>query len=356
MNIKEINNKIISDVKPVEEYEKNKLRLLELFGGIGAPRKALENIGYNIKSLDYVEVLPYAVMAYNSIFDNNLKPQDILLWNMHCDVLVHGSPCQDWSKNGKNNINTGRSILYERVLQLLDPDPKDHPRELVTAPKMVVWENVPQLVYKFGDHFNHYLDTMAGYGYKSAWKILKASDYGIPQARERVFCVSTLEKDFEFPEKTGCKKVVRDYLDENVDPDKYSLTKKELEIVIDLPDGRKAVREATKLGYKAFEDGDVINFEFPSSKTRRGRVGKGIAKTITTGARQAVYIDGELRLFTAKEQLRLMGFDEKDYKKMSDSGITDQQICSLAGNSICVPVLQAIFLSAIKQGIIPQIV
>ena len=45
------------------------LKILELFGGIGAPRKALENMGYDIKSIDYVEILPFAVQAYNSIFD-----------------------------------------------------------------------------------------------------------------------------------------------------------------------------------------------------------------------------------------------------------------------------------------------
>ena len=69
------------------------LKLLELFGGIGAPRRALENIGYNLKSIDYVEVLPYAVMAYNKMFDCGPKPQDIRIWNMAPDVVVHGSPC-----------------------------------------------------------------------------------------------------------------------------------------------------------------------------------------------------------------------------------------------------------------------
>lgn len=92
------------------------LKILELFGGIGAPRKALENMGYDIKSIDYVEILPFAVMAYNAIFDNGYKPQDICCWNMDVDVLIHGSPCQDWSKNGLNNVNTGRSILYEKTL------------------------------------------------------------------------------------------------------------------------------------------------------------------------------------------------------------------------------------------------
>lgn len=92
----------------------DQLKILELFGGIGAPRKALENLGYDIKSIDYVEILPFAVMAYNAIFNNGYKPQDIRVWNMDVDVLIHGSPCQDWSKNGLNNVNTGRSILYEK--------------------------------------------------------------------------------------------------------------------------------------------------------------------------------------------------------------------------------------------------
>lgn len=149
MNIKEMNEEIIE--KTAGKETDNRLKILELFGGIGAPRKALQNIGYSIKSLDYVEILPYAVMAYNSIFDIRYTPQDIRLWNMKCDVLVHGSPCQDWSKNGLNNVNTGRSILYERTLQILNPNPENGYPELVSPPKIVVWENVPNLVHRHRD-------------------------------------------------------------------------------------------------------------------------------------------------------------------------------------------------------------
>ncbi|EAE6351214.1 DNA cytosine methyltransferase, partial [Listeria monocytogenes] len=95
------------------------VQILELFGGIGAPRKALENLGVDIKSLDYVEILPFAVQAYNNIFSNDYVAQDVTKWNMSVDLLIHGSPCQDWSKNGLNNINTGRSILYERTLEII---------------------------------------------------------------------------------------------------------------------------------------------------------------------------------------------------------------------------------------------
>ena len=78
------------------------IKMLELFGGVGAPRKALENLGVDIKSIDYVEILPYAVQAYNSIFDNGYKPQDIRVWNMDVDILVHGSPCRLYTSNRKS--------------------------------------------------------------------------------------------------------------------------------------------------------------------------------------------------------------------------------------------------------------
>lgn len=326
--------------------DNKQIKILELFGGIGAPRKALENLGFDIKSIDYVEILPYAVMAYNAIFDNNYKPQDVVGWNLNPDVLIHGSPCQDWSKNGKNNVNTGRSILYEETLTIID-------HKLPTRPKVVLWENVPNLLSEGKKvnhrvHHYHYLETMEGMGYKNYYAILNAADYGIPQARERLYTISILkeclgDREFEFPEPIPLKKDIRYYLEKNVDWEKYKLGNAEQNIFFTREDGQLCVREATKLGYKEVNEFDVINVEFPSSKTRRGRVGHGVCKTLTTAPRQAIYYDGKLRMLTAKEHLRLMGFKDKDYNHMIKNGITEQQISFLAGNSICIPVLEAIF-------------
>lgn len=322
------------------------IKILELFGGIGAPRKALENIGFDIKSIDYVEILPYAVKAYNSIFDNNYKPQDVKLWNLDVDILIHGSPCQDFSKNGLNNINTGRSILYERTLEIIG-------EELKRKPKVVLWENVPNLASKRHiHHLMHYLETMESYGYKNFYKILKASDYGIPQARDRLYVVSIIDDvEFIFPKPIPLEKDIRYYLDYDVNFDDYKLTDNELSIFF-REDNKLYVREATKLGYKEVEEFDIVNVEFPNSKTRRGRVGKRVAKTITTCPRQAIYYNDQLRFLTAKEHLRLMGYKDKDYRHMRKHGITDKQISSLAGNSICVPVLEEIFKSLRDLGII----
>ena len=328
------------------------LKLLELFGGIGAPRKALQNLGYKLKSLDYVEVLPWAVMAYNSMFDCGYSPQDIRLWNMKPDILVHGSPCQDFSNEGRNDVNSGRSILYERTLQILDPYPRDGQPELTARPRVVIWENVPGLLHRHKEHLDHYIETMDTYGYHSYYSILTASDYKCPQDRDRLYTVSILDNTpFTFPEKTGDPLPLEHYIDKDVGFEDYPLSEAERDILSQLPDGRWTVKEATKKGYAEIEEYNAVNLAFPNSKTRRGRVGRW-AKTITTSPRQAVFYNGGFRMLTAKEYMRLMGYKDKDYDRMRRAGLTEKQICSLAGNSICVPVLEAIFSRLHDMGII----
>lgn len=336
------------------------LRLLEIFGGIGAPREALRRIGYEIKSIDYVEVLPYAVMAYNRMFDCGPKPQDVRIWNMSPDIVVHGSPCQDFSQEGKNNINSGRSILFERSLQILDPTPNDGHPELSRQPKVVVWENVPGLLWRFKDCLDYYIDVMEEFGYVSYYETLTASDYNIPQARDRVFVVSILKgtvnaENFTFPEKMVPKWTLKQFIDKDIDfnDPAVQLSEKEKSILSYLPDGTLTVKEATKKGYKEVKEWQIINLALPGSTTRRGRVGD-VAKTITTMPRQAIYYNGKVRMLSAKEYLRLMGYKDEHYFKMRDAGITDNQICTLAGNSICVPVLEAIFRRLAELEIIPK--
>ena len=334
------------------------LKLLELFGGIGVPRRALQNLGYDIKSIDYVEVLPYAVLAYNRIFECGPRPQDIRIWNMSPDIVVHGSPCQDWSNEGMNNINTGRSILFERVLQILDPEPSDGHPELSRQPKVVIWENVPRLLWKYKDVLDYYVNVLNEFGYTSYYQILTASDYNIPQDRDRIFVVSILNNapganDFTFPEKVAQDTRLRDYIDTSVDfnDQEVQLTNIEQAILSYLPDGTLTVREGTKKGYKEVGEWQIINLAIPGSKSRRGRVGDN-AKTITTLPRQAIYYNGHVRMLTAKEYLQLMGYEEADYERMHNAGITDKQIKLLAGNSICVPVLMAIFRRLEELGTI----
>lgn len=89
------------------------IKILELFGGIGSPRCALRNIGIPVKAIDYVEIDEKAVRSYNAMFKNELayKTQSVIGWDLKPDILIHGSPCQDFSiagHQGKATAAAGR--------------------------------------------------------------------------------------------------------------------------------------------------------------------------------------------------------------------------------------------------------
>ena len=191
------------------------IKVLELFGGIGACSKALEKLNIPYQIVDYVEIDKYAVNSFNAIHNTKFEPQDIKEWNKDIDVdlIMHGSPCQDFSLAGKQaggdkDSGTRSSLMYEtiRIVEKLKP-------------RYVIWENVKNLVSKKHIHnFKAYIQTMENLGYKNYYKILNAKDYGIPQNRERIFTVSILDnqtennnilsavvKDFKFPKKKELK-------------------------------------------------------------------------------------------------------------------------------------------------------
>ena len=71
------------------------VKVLELFGGIGACTKAFKRLGIDYEVVDYVEIDKYAVKSYNAINGTNFPPQDITKWDKDIDVdfIMHGSPC-----------------------------------------------------------------------------------------------------------------------------------------------------------------------------------------------------------------------------------------------------------------------
>lgn len=301
---------------------------------------------YPVRSVEFLEEM-------ENVYDFEVAEEHSFTAN---GCIVHN--CQDFSNEGRNNINTGRSILFERTLQILDPNPLNGQPELTRQPKVVVWENVPGLLWKFKDCLDYYISVMDEFGYYSYCQILTASDYNIPQDRDRVFVVSILKDipradEFTFPEPVKPKWSLKQFIDTSIDfnDPSVALTDKEKEILTRLPDGTLIVREGTKRGYKEIKEWQTVNLAIPGSKNRRGRV-KDNSPTITTMPRIAVYYNDNIRMLSAKEYLRLMGFKDIDYRKMVDAGITDKQICTLAGNSICVPVLEAIFKQLIDYGII----
>lgn len=105
---------------------------------------------------------------------------------------------------------------------------------------------------------------------------------------------------------------------------------------------RIIVAEATKKGYAEATEGDSINISYPTSTTRRGRVGKSMAQTITAqNQEQCVVQKYRVRKLTPKECWRLMGFDDEDFDRASKV-VSNSQLYKQAGNSIVVDVLMAI--------------
>lgn len=199
------------------------LRVLELFAGIGACSKALTNLGIEHEIVDAVEIDKYAVKSFNAVHGTNFEPQDITKWDkdIECDLIMHGSPCQDFSVAGKGaggdkDSGTRSSLMYEtlRIVEKLKP-------------KYVIWENVKNLLSKKHRHnFDAYLEAMERLGYRSQYQVLNAKDYGVPQNRERVFTVSIrndLDVDFKFPEPQELTIRLKDVLEPQVD-EKYYLS------------------------------------------------------------------------------------------------------------------------------------
>lgn len=199
------------------------IRVLELFAGIGACSKALTNLGIEHEIVDAVEIDKYAIKSFNAIHGTNFEPQDIKTWDkdIECDLIMHGSPCQDFSIAGKGaggdkDSGTRSSLMYEtlRIVEKLKP-------------KYVIWENVKNLLSKKHRHnFDAYIKAMYDMGYNSFYKVLNAKDYGVPQNRERVFTVSVAAGypgDFKWPEPIELTKKLKDVLEDSVD-EKYYLS------------------------------------------------------------------------------------------------------------------------------------
>ena len=102
------------------------------------------------------------------------------------------------------------------------------------------------------------------------------------------------------------------------------------------------IREATKQGYAEASAGDSVNLSHPNSKTRRGRVGEGIANTLVTGDNQGVGTSNfRIRKLTPRECWRLQGFPDWAFDKAQEVN-SNSQLYKQAGNSVTVNVIKEI--------------
>lgn len=309
------------------------IKVLELFGGIGAPRKALINLGINHKHIDYVEIDIKAVNTYNKMFPKEpFKQQSVVNWNLRPDILIHGSPCQDFSRAGKRLGGDGedktRSSLMWETLRIIRGFG-------AWKPRVVVWENVKGVLDKDMKHsFEKYLKEMELMGYKNSYKILNAMDFGVPQKRDRLFVVSTLYEKFDFSEiKTRELKSINNFLEKNV-AEKY---------IIKSPSMLSKINSNGNSTFKGFLQ-VIEDFAWTITTYQDRCPNSGIIELE----------DGNYRLLTEKECWRLMGFDDSDFEKALKAnpgriGFKNNTLYHQAGNSIVVPLLEELFTAILKQ-------
>lgn len=259
-----------------------------------------------------------------------------------CDLLTYSSPCQDISIAGKmagieKGSKTRSSLLWEceRIIR-------------AKKPKYLVMENVKNLVNStYIDAFNIWLQKLVDLGYNNYWQVLNAVDYGAPQSRERVFCVSILKEydtGFIFPEKRARKIVLKDILeDEKNIPSSLYMTDKPY-----IPrEGKLCVPSANGLIW-------LGNVDMAANEAiKRVYSIEGVCPTLTTmggGHRQPkIYIEGKgVRKLSPRECWAVMGFGDEQFNKVKDH-ISNAQLYKQAGNSIAVPCLQAIFEKMFKE-------
>ena len=245
-------------------------------------------------------------------------------------------------------------------------------------------------------------------GYDTYWQVLNAKNYGIPQNRERVFAVSIrkdLNQKYEFPKAEPLTKKLADMLEDEVD-EKYYLSQDKVQNFIRTLENKNisntiraggrgsldrhqwdlvAVKEKVVCeqrcdeGLRFFKDyaigtlrtidacGDKRVIEYPkiqqvegnlypnSGNPQAGRVYKaeGISPALDTcqgGNRMPKILEGiRIRKLTPLECWRLMGFDDDDFYKAQQSGVSDTQLYKQAGNSIVVNVLEKIFKNLYKE-------
>jgi len=306
----------------------NKVKILELFGGIGAIRKAFINLKIPYEVVDYVEIDKACVKSYNALYGEDYKPKSVVGYkapNEKIDLIMHGSPCQDFSRIGKKqggvkNSGTRSSLLFETIRII---------KEMKDKPKWIIWENVKGVLDRnMRDSFFIYLKELENLGYESKYEILNAMDFGIPQKRERIFVVSCFgANNFSF-NKLERKETrpLSEFLEKDVS-ELYTMTQPYM-----LKFLNKGIDNSFRGRLKVIKD-----FSYTIS-TKQVRVpNSGI---IDIG-------NGHYRYLTERECLRLMGFDDCDIYKLEGihprrKNCTSSKLYKQAGNSIVVDILMAI--------------
>ncbi|WP_107953630.1 DNA (cytosine-5-)-methyltransferase [Campylobacter concisus] len=205
----------------------HKISLATLFSGIGAPEFAAREVFDEVETVFACEINKFARQSYLAnheaplAFYEDVCDLDAKAYAGQIDILVGGSPCQDFSIAGQRAGEDGeRGNLIWQFYRVVSE----------ACPSVFIYENVKGfLSINGGKSYQRFMDTLRGLGYHCHAEVLNTKDYGIPQNRERLYIVGFLNADeyhafFNAP-KQALELKLGDMLDCEVD-EKYFLSDK----------------------------------------------------------------------------------------------------------------------------------
>lgn len=383
------------------------LTFLDFFSGVGGFRHGLELAG--MKCVGFCEKDKFARKSYEAMYDTKGEwfHDDITTIDStrlpKADIWCAGSPCQNVSIAGKRaGLYGERSGLFFTFVELIKSQKEED------KPEWVLLENVKGLLSSGGGRdYLDYLSILDEAGYDLEWQVFNSKDYGVPQNRERIYTLGHLrrngrrqvlplsrESSSHLKQLVGGMQSYRVYdpsgiattlvgeggglgaktglylIDQSLTEPKLTeearcitarytagATKRTamnsgvLEVQPILTQGIK-VRNGTKQGYQLAEVGDSVDLSYPSSLTRRARVGRGIAHNLSCSCQMgAVVWNGrvvKIRRLTPKECFRLQGFSDDLFEKAKAVN-SDAQLYKQAGNGVTVSVVYAIGCSILSS-------
>ena len=346
----------------------------ELFAGVLGFGTALDELGGEAVFLS--EIDKHAQQAIRALGKGGLLHGDITKIEAAAvpdhDLMVGGFPCQAFSVGGKRlGFQDMRGTLFFEAVRIA--------RE--KQPRAILLENVKGLTnHRKGETISVMMHALNDIGYIVDFALLNSKFFDVPQNRERIYIVgirADLAQPQPWPETTGRTVIPRlksrlqhegvqsfhfpwpqqeeitARLSDILEPDpgeRYYLEPDRLaalQVQVETGGSGLAIREATKKGYAIAEPGDAVNFQFPKSLTRRGRVGKQIANTLeASGVNQGIVVkEGgsfRIRAFTPRETWRLQSFSDAAFDRVRAAGVSDSQLYKQAGNAVTVNVIRAI--------------
>lgn len=364
------------------------MKHFDTFSGYGGFALPAREMGWETIGFAEIDKYASAVLEYNFRGIKNygdISEIDFRQFHGEVDLITGGTPCQDLSVAGKQaGLDGARSGLFFEFIRALTE----------CEPRHFIWENVKgSLSSTQGWDMARVQIEMAKAGYSIEWRVLNATEFSVPQNRERIFIVGTRgESGREILPKpegsgqtlkeltSGMSQGYRVYDNDGVATAQASqaggpgaktglyverVSRREGVYQVKAQDqagtltatmwkgidasGRTGVivKGATKKGYDIATEGDSINFSVPSSKTRRGRVGKGVANTLDTASNQATLDGYRIRRLTPTECERLMGLPDgwtsKGVMDGKEVDISDTQRYKMCGNGVVTKVVKAIY-------------